>query len=72
MAGTHGRQRFHGLGELFAEPGVGRLPEDMTVGGRGGEEDTLVAQGRQIARSRHVSSESLINSLLRERLTEAV
>jgi len=35
-------------------------------------DEDLVGKVAKIARSRHVSSESLINSLLRERLTEAV
>ncbi|MEP7012308.1 MAG: CopG family antitoxin [Acidobacteriota bacterium] len=35
-------------------------------------DDDLAGKVAKIARSRHVSSESLINSLLRERLAEAV
>ena len=35
-------------------------------------DEDLASKVAKIARSRHVSSESLINSLLREKLTEAV
>lgn len=35
-------------------------------------DDDLAGKVARIARSRHVSSESLINSLLREKLTDAV
>jgi hypothetical protein len=35
-------------------------------------DDDLAGKVAKIARSRHVSSESLINSLLREKLTEAI
>jgi len=35
-------------------------------------DEDLAGKVAKIARTRHVSSESLINSLLRERLTEAV
>ncbi len=34
-------------------------------------DEDIVAKITQVARSRHVSSESLINSLLREKLAEA-
>ena len=35
-------------------------------------DDDLAGEVARIARSRHVSSESLVNSLLREKLTDAI